>query len=114
MQDHPLWNVEERFWKHDGTFAADHLAANCIMALPGLELIQDEALRDVLANRLHTDDFSFGCQNLVRPSKEAAMLSYSLIARRSGLPDYTCVCSSGYIRGDGLWRMYHHQQTPTG
>jgi hypothetical protein len=43
---------------------------------------------------------------------DAAIVSYRVIAARSGQAEYRAICSTGYHREGAGWKVGFHQQTP--
>lgn len=82
-----------------------------VMLLPGGTSLSD---RDAIVRSMSGQPWSsYEMQDphVLRPTEDVAAVAYEVVARRAGVT-YAALVSSHYVRRDGSWRLFFHQQTP--
>jgi hypothetical protein len=106
--------IERGFWKAAGdrdAYAAD-LAADVVHILPGLGVMDRDAVLGAVAEADPWASFEIADARLVAVGDAAAALVYRARACRPGQPDYRAAITSLYRHDGGAWRLALHQQTP--
>jgi hypothetical protein len=119
MERDELIELEERAWlamSCSREAAAAHyegvLSKTVLMLLPGGMVLDDrEQALQTMAGQTWS---SYQLSNLqvLHPTHDTGVVTYSIHARQSDFPDYSAATSSLYVRdGDG-WKLTFHQRTP--
>ncbi|MGY1660548.1 DUF4440 domain-containing protein [Geodermatophilus sp. SYSU D00705] len=117
--DDDLAALEERGWQA--------LSTSPEQALAFYDRVLDDAVEMLLPGGMRLDDratvlaamggppwSSYRLEGTVvrRLSPDSGLVTYGVVARREGVPPYSALISSVYVRRDGGWRLAFHQQTP--
>jgi hypothetical protein len=111
--DDDVWRLEELLWIGTlGEFKqATHPACTMAFAAPvgimtGAEILQS------LQGVPRWTSVTMRERQESRPADGVVVLAYEAEGEREGDPPYCAICTSTYARGDGVWRLVQHQQTP--
>lgn len=107
-----IWALEERFWTEGADSARRMTAKDAVFIFPyPAGILQGSALwRDAnVAQRWRSVDMT---ERRLTLQGDIAALAYHIAAERAGGPVFTALCSSTYLRDDGVWLRLAHQQTP--
>lgn len=108
-----LLQLERGFWTEGPEYYRDHLAPDCLMALPGVGFMTREAAIRGIEGGQRWERLEVAEPQLVRLGEDAALLAYSAEAQRSGREQpYRSMVSSVYVKLEGSWRLAFHQQSP--
>nr|WP_255783700.1 nuclear transport factor 2 family protein [Lysobacter chinensis] len=108
--------MERGFWEAAGD--AGHYGARFhddgVMLLPHLPHPMDKgAVLAAVARAAPWTRFAFDEVSVSSPAPGLAVLAYRAQAERPGLDTpYRALVGSVYLRGDGGWMLFSHQQTP--
>lgn len=104
-----IWEMERNFWLGGTAVFAAQLAEDCLMALPGIGVLDRaqvlESLRDV-PRWTHVDMDA----RRSAAADSGVVIAYEATGRREGAEPYQALCTSTYFRIGGKWRMAQHQQ----
>jgi hypothetical protein len=110
--DATLWEMEERFWTDGAESARNMTAKNAVFVFPyPAGILQGDALfreKDV-AQRWRSVEMS---ERYISCQDDVAVLAYRVSAERGGEPIYEALCTSTYLKDDGKWLRFLHQQSP--
>ncbi|GAA3930080.1 hypothetical protein GCM10023085_09290 [Actinomadura viridis] len=83
-----------------------------VMLLPGGMMLDDRT--KILKSMAGQPWSSYELDDVraLSPTPDTAIVTYGVTARRDGMPDYSALVSSGYVRREDGWKMTFHQQTP--
>lgn len=108
-----LIELEERFWTGDADFYRDALTSDFLMMFPGLGTMDREATIAGVAGGQRWQAVRIREPRVTRLGDDAAILSYTAHARRTGDDSaYAALVSSAYVQRDGVWDLAFHHQTP--
>jgi hypothetical protein len=118
MDDDPL-ALEEQGWQALSTgpeaaveFYGRVLDAEVEMLLPGGMRIDDRAAVLASMGGPPWESWSLEEPRVRELGPGSAVVTYGVVARRSGAEPYSAVVSSCYVRRDDGWKLAFHQQTP--
>jgi Domain of unknown function (DUF4440) len=82
-----------------------------VMLLPGGMTLTDRdgILRSMSGQPWST--FQLRGPRVLRPTDEVGVVAYDVVAQRDEAT-YAALVSSHYVRRDGSWKLFFHQQTP--
>ncbi|AML51756.1 DUF4440 domain-containing protein [Falsihalocynthiibacter arcticus] len=107
-----LWDLEERFWTQGAESARQMTAENAIFVYPyPAGFLQGDAIGQ-------SSDVSQRWRSVVMSERYItrkggiAVVAYRVSAEREGVPLYTALCTSTYMKDDATWLRLSHQQTP--
>lgn len=119
MAEDDLMDVERRGWhalSTSGRAAVDFyervLDDAVVMLLPGGTVLDD---RDQIVRSMSGQPWSsyaLEVHAVLRPTPDTGIVAYGVVAERAGMPPYSALVSSAYVRRSGGWRLTFHQQTP--
>jgi hypothetical protein len=92
-------------------FYAEALAREVVMAFPQGMLVSDREQIVTSMGGPPWSTYELTDERALALADDAVLVSYRAAAVREGEP-YRAICSSGYTREDGQWRLAFHQQTP--
>ncbi|WP_433263420.1 nuclear transport factor 2 family protein [Actinosynnema sp. CS-041913] len=114
-----LSTLEEQGWRALSTggdaataFYGEVLDDTAVMLLPGgMALTERDTIIRSMAGRPWSA-FELDDVRVLRPADDLGVVAYGVTAHREGEPAYSALISSHYVRRDGGWRLFFHQQTP--
>lgn len=107
-----LWTIEQALWT-DGTAAYERvLDANCVMALPGMGLMDRDMVLRSLDGAPRWDAVAMDDKKVIR-ADGVVIIAYQATGRRGDTPPYRASCISSYRLEGDRWHMLSHQQTPS-
>lgn len=119
MSEAELVRLENEGWQAlstDGPTAASFyrevLDESVVMLLPGGMSLTD---RDTIIESMSGQpwaSFRIEDAHVLQPTPDTGIVTYGVVAQREGMPAYSALVSSHYVRRRGGWRLAFHQQTP--
>ena len=106
-----IWETEERLWTGGVEVYRTHMAPGCLMAFPGIGLIQGEAIIASLQDAPRWREVSFEGSHKAE-SDEVIVLGYTATGQRDDQPAYRAVCTSTWCLMTEGWRLVQHHQSP--
>lgn len=117
--DDDLAALEYRGWQALSTsgaaaaaFFTEVLDHEVLMLLPGGMVLsdRDDIVRSMSGQPWAT--YRLDGTRVLRPAADTGLVTYGVVARREGTPEYSALVSSLYVRREDGWKMAFHQQTP--
>jgi hypothetical protein len=114
-----LIELEEQGWRalsSTGEAAAEFyervLDHTVVMLLPGGMVLDGRAT--IVQSMSGQPWSSYELQDLrvLQPTEDTGVVTYGVVARRDGAPEYSALMSSVYVRRSDGWKLTFHQQTP--
>lgn len=105
------WRVLSSSAEATEIFYGHVLDRSPVMLLPGGMTLTD---RDaILESMLGQPWRSYEVRKprVLRPTEDVGVVAYDVAARRDNAT-YAALASSHYVRRDGRWKLFFHQQTP--
>ncbi len=109
-----LWQMERAFWLMGSEQFEAGLASQCLMALPGVGILDREQTLSSLQGVPRWANLTMHDQQIATIGDDVAVLAYEAVASRQQAASYRARCTSTYVRQGSDWRMVQHQQTPAG
>ena len=117
--DRELVELEERGWQALSAgpeaavaFYQQVLDDDVLMLLPGGMRLDDRATILGALGGPPWSAYRLEDPRVLRPTPDTAVVTYGVVAERAGVPPYSALMSSVYVRRDDGWRLAVHQQTP--
>ena len=108
-----LLNIEKGFWTEGGDYYRDHVGDECLVAFEEMAGVRsNEETADMNPGAGNWTDAKMSRKGLLELSDESAILTYAVDAKRKDGTPHHALCSTGYVKRDGEWKMMFHQQTP--
>ena len=108
-----LWQNERNFWLKGIDFFEAQLARECLMALPGMGVLDRAQVLETLHDAPRWSEIEMHEERDAMIGNTVAVLAYRITGERDGAPPYRATCTSTYVLEDHrVWRMVQHQQTP--
>ena len=108
-----LWQNERNFWLKGIEFFEEHMAKECLMALPGIGIIDRTAVLETLRDAPRWAAVEMQAEREATIGTSVAVIAYDATGHRDGSPPYRAACTSTYVLEEHrVWRMVQHQQTP--
>ncbi|NUO58571.1 MAG: nuclear transport factor 2 family protein [Hamadaea sp.] len=88
------------------------LDRDVLMLLPGGLVLDDRA---AIVKAMAGQPWSYYELQDIRvlsPTPDVGVVTYAVVAQRTGSPAYTALLSSTYVRRSEGWKLLFHQQTP--
>lgn len=111
MEDHEVWELERRFWTSGLDFYERHLDQECLMALPGVGVLEAAEVLESIGNGARWDAVDLSECSIATPGEATVVIAYRASAERRGSPSYGAICTSTYHATDTGWKLIQHQQT---
>ena len=112
---HEIEELERRGWdalsgRGGAAFYRDLMADDGLMVFPGLTLEKSAAIRAIAGERPWQ---RYRLEEVrVAQAGDTAVITYRATSRREDEDDYHARMSTVYVRLDGRWRLFLHQQSP--
>ena len=113
MTEDDAWALEERFWLEGPTVYAAHLDSECLMAFPGIGVLQTADIIAAIKGAPRWESVNMTDRHVGRPGSDLLVLGYIAAGYRSGSEPYRCFCTSTYRLDGGAWKLVQHPQTLT-
>ena len=104
-----LWTIEELLWTGATDAFRKRLAPGCLMAFPGMGLMQGEAIMESLKAAPRWSRVEMRDKRL-QETGDCAVLAYHAHGTRDGDAPYEALCTSTWIRREDEWKLIQHQQ----
>lgn len=106
-----LWAIEQSLWLDGVSAYGEVMAEQCVMAFGPMGIMRNNEIVESLqaAPRWHE---VFMTEKATITQDGVAVLAYRATASQRGVDAYEALCTSTYIRVEGIWRLMQHQQTP--
>lgn len=111
MNTAELWDLEHRLWLEGTDVYEAHMHPACIMAFPGMGIIQGTEILRGLEGAPRWESVAITGRVTGEGRDGVVVLGYRAVGRRSGSPPYTAFCTSTYCAEQGTWKLLQHQQT---
>jgi hypothetical protein len=92
-----IWNMERDFWLGGSAVFESQLADNCFMALPGVGVLDRQAVIASLAGIPRWSQIEMGARRSAI-SDSGVVIAYEATGRREGAQPYRALCTSTYLR----------------
>ena len=116
MTDDEAWTMEKRFWTEGPGFYREHLSDECLLTFPApTGILQGTGFVDDMEGEPLWQAVDFLERAVTRPSDDVLTLAYMAEGEKRDGEEavlYRAHCSSSYVRRDGCWLLFQHQQTP--
>jgi hypothetical protein len=113
-----LLDLEESGWQALSTggeaaraFYDQVLDRTPTMLLPGGITMTDRETALTSMTGQPWSSYEMGESRILQPAVDVGVVAYDVVAERDGVT-YAALVSSHYVRRDGKWRLFFHQQTP--
>ena len=106
-----IWTTEEQLWTGGADSFQKHMAPGCLMAFPGLGILQGEDILVSLREAPRWDGVSFSGEHKVESDGMIA-LAYTATGQRDGDSPYRALCTSTWCLMVDGWQLVQHQQSP--
>ncbi|WP_239137605.1 nuclear transport factor 2 family protein [Sphaerisporangium rufum] len=117
-RDEPM-ELEEQGWRALATsgetaaaFYQEVLDREVVMLLPGGLSVADRGTAVKSMSGPPWASYELDDMQVRHPAEGTALVTYGVVARRDGSPEYSALMSSLYVRRPAGWRLAFHQQTP--
>ena len=108
-----LMKLEKGFWTEGGDYYRDHVDDECMVAFEDMAGVHsNEEIAGMNPGAGNWLNVKMDEKGLLEVSDESAILTYEASATRKTGESYHALCSTGYAKRDGEWKMVFHQQTP--
>lgn len=108
-----LLNLERKFWIGDAEFYRRHLDEKCLTVFKGMAgVFSREDIAAQAKSGHQWTNLQLSEKGFVQPSEDFAILSYEMSGGNEDGDPHRALCSTGYVRRFGDWKMTFHQQTP--
>jgi hypothetical protein len=108
-----LLRIEKGFWTEGGDYYRDHVAEQCLVAFGDMAgLRSNQEIADMNPGAGNWTNAKMRQKGLVELTDDCAVLTYEVDAAKKDGARRHALCSTGYVRRDGEWKMAFHQQTP--
>ncbi len=105
-----LLEIERGFWTGGPEYYRTHVDEICLLAFSGMTGIYGNAAIAKSVEGARWKDVEINPVGVVEMTAGAAILTYRALAMRDDAP-YRALCSTGYVKREGGWKMAFHQQT---
>jgi len=107
--------IERKLWKNDATLYRDNLHDDALLLFPETGPISRDSAVDAIRQEntqgRHWAEVEFSDLCLVELSDNVAVLIYRSKSRWANETQFVhALCSSTYLRRDGVWKLALHQQ----
>ncbi|WP_163847044.1 nuclear transport factor 2 family protein [Pseudooceanicola aestuarii] len=106
-----LWKIEETLWTGATDAIRRRLAPGCLVAFPGMGILQGEAIMESLMQAPRWSEVAMS-ERRRHDAGDLAVLAYCARALRDGDAPCMAICTSSWRDIDGAWRLVQHQQAP--
>jgi hypothetical protein len=112
---HSLVAIERKLWKNDAALYHDNLHDDALLLFPETGPISRDtavdAIRQENAEGRHWAEVEFSDERLIELSDDVAVLIYRSKSRWADDTKFIhALCSSTYVRRNGVWKLALHQQ----
>lgn len=111
MNDENAWKMEERLWLDGVTAYAEILDPKCLMAFPGMGVLQVDGILEGLEGAARWASVTMTDRTISRAGDAVVVLGYTAEGQREGAQPYRCFCTSTYRAVGEGWKLVQHQQT---
>ncbi|EAQ05110.1 hypothetical protein OB2597_07490 [Pseudooceanicola batsensis HTCC2597] len=111
MPEPDIWETEKLLWTGGTDAYRRRLGASCLMAFPGMGILQGEEILDAIADAPRWSEVDFVGKRVIE-TNGLTVLAYRAHALRDGDAPYDALCSSTWQHTAEGWRIVQHQQSP--
>jgi hypothetical protein len=113
--DQDLLTLEKGFWTEGGDYYRDHVDDECLVAFEGMAGVHsNEEIAGMNPGAGNWTGARLEEKGLIKTSEDSVILTYEARATKKDGTPHHALCSTGYVKHDGEWKMVFHQQTPIG
>lgn len=106
-----IWKLERDLWLGGSSIFERCLAEDCLMALPGVGVLDRAQVIDSLAGVPRWNDVDMADRRSA-VADSGVVIAYRATGRRENAEPYRAICTSTYLHIGGDWKLAQHQQTP--
>ncbi|MDP3341167.1 DUF4440 domain-containing protein [Frigidibacter sp.] len=106
----PIWTFETALWTGGLPDLPKLMDPSCLMVLPGVGILQGEAIAAHLEAAPRWREVDMAGQRLAE-TDGLCILGYIATATSDGAP-FRAACSSTWARRETDWKLLQHHQTP--
>ena len=106
-----IWTIEDLLWTGGTDAFRNRLSPACLMAFPGIGVLQGEQIMDSLKQAPRWQSVSMEGRHKAE-TDGVAVLGYVATGLRDGDAPYHAQCTSTWVRSAQGWRLVQHQHTP--
>ena len=111
--DQDLLKLEKGFWTEGGDYYREHVDDECLLAFDGMAGVHsNEEIAGMNPGAGNWNGAKLDEKGLLELSDDSVILTYEVNATKKDGSPYHALCSTGYVKRDGEWKMMFHQQTP--
>ena len=108
-----LMQLEKGFWTEGGDYYREHVDEDCLVAFEGMAGVHsNEEIAGMNPGAGNWTGAKLEEKGLIELSDESLILTYEVSATKKDGATHRALCSTGYVKRDGEWKMAFHQQTP--
>jgi len=111
--DQDLLKLEKGFWTEGGDYYREHVDDECLLAFDGMAGVHsNEEIAGMNPGAGNWNGAKLDEKGLLELLDDSVILTYEVNATKKDGSPYHALCSTGYVKRDGEWKMMFHQQTP--
>lgn len=108
-----LLKIEKGFWTEGGDYYRCHVAEQCLVAFADMAGVRsNQEIAEMNGGAGNWTVAKMQEKGLLELSDSSAVLTYEVDAAKKDGAAHHALCSTGYVKRDGEWKMAFHQQTP--
>ena len=108
-----LLAIEQGFWTEGGEYYRDHVDDECLVAFAEMAGVHsNEEIAGMNPGAGNWTGAKMQEKGLIELSDNSVILTYEVDATKKDGSPHHALCSTGYVKRDGEWKMAFHQQTP--